>query len=71
MNRMSGWKTWTGAIGVVVTTAIIQYFGGDEAAIGDMAQAFLNLIETARIAFGSLTAVGVAHKVEKAGNANQ
>ena len=64
---MSGWKTWTGAAGVVVTSVIIQYFGGDSEAINQTAQNFLDLIESAKIAFAGLVAVGIGHKIEKAG----
>ena len=62
---MKGWKTWTGAIGVVVTTVIIQYFGGDDQLISQTAQNFLDLIEAARVAFGGLATVGIGHKIEK------
>lgn len=65
MPKIKGWKTLTGAAGMVVCTVIVQYFGGDSEAIGQTSNQWLELIEAARVAFGGLAVVGVGHKIDK------
>lgn len=64
-KKIQGWKTLTGAAGMVITTIIIQYFGGDSEAINQTSNQWLELIEAARVAFSGLTIVGVGHKIDK------
>jgi len=65
--KMEGWKTWTGVIGAVLTGVAVQYFGADPDVITETSSKFMDFLEAAQVAFTGLAAIGIGHKVEKAG----
>lgn len=62
--RMTGWKTWAGGIGLILTGAgtILTSFDFETMTFGPGLNEGLALIGT------GFAALGIGHKIEKAGN---
>lgn len=67
MNRMTGWKTWAAGIGTIIAGVgqCLTSINWENFSIGE---GFNQGVVTIGIGLGM---IGIGHKVEKAGNANQ